>query len=128
MEPRELSDGDLLNALYAAQQTLPEQEDPTQRHDAWQEIIVLMRELERRYPPAPEPLERPGGTNDRVARRAANLQAEEAAAGSDNPQRQAEAILADSDERSADRAAAPGSFVEHRTSDEATEPPEMSGR
>ena len=35
---------------------------------------------------------------------------------------QKQAILADSAERSEDLEAAPGSFVEHRTSDEATEP------
>jgi hypothetical protein len=60
--------------------------------------------------------------HDRVASRAANLLPEEDAAGSDDPQRQAEAILAESDERSEDRDAAPHSFVEHRTSDEATPP------
>lgn len=47
---------------------------------------------------------------------------EEEAAGSDDPDAQAKAIMTDSDERAADRDAAPGSFVEHRTSDEATEP------
>jgi hypothetical protein len=35
---------------------------------------------------------------------------------------QAEAVLADSDLRAADRDAAPGSRVEHRTSDEVTPP------
>ena len=39
-----------------------------------------------------------------------------------DPEAQAEAILAESDEREADRSAAPSSSVEHRTSDEATEP------
>jgi hypothetical protein len=36
----------------------------------------------------------------------------------------AEAILDDSDRRQADRDAAPGTFVEHRTSKQATPPPE----
>jgi hypothetical protein len=58
----------------------------------------------------------------RVSARAAELLPEELAAGSDDPEAQAEAILEDSDAREADRTAAPGSFVEHRTSDEATEP------
>jgi hypothetical protein len=58
----------------------------------------------------------------RVARRAAALLPEEEVAGSADPTAQAQAILQDSDERSSDRTAAPGSFVEHRTSDEATPP------
>ena len=125
MDPAELTDGDLLNALHTAQQKLPQRDDPKQRHDAWQEIIVFMRELERRYPPKPDPLETRGETDERVARRASNLLPEEVAAGAADTQSQAEAILADSDERSGDLEAAPGSFVEHRTSDEATEPPEV---
>ena len=44
------------------------------------------------------------------------------AAGGDDADAQKKAILADSAERSEDLEAAPGSFVEHRTSDEATEP------
>lgn len=59
---------------------------------------------------------------DRIDRRAAHLLPEEDEVGSDAPRAQAEAILEDSDERSADRDAAPGSMVEHRTSDEATPP------
>ena len=58
----------------------------------------------------------------RVDRRAAQLLPEEDVAGSDDPHRQAEAILEESDARSEDRDAAPDSFVEHRTSDEATPP------
>ena len=61
-------------------------------------------------------------SNDRVDRRAADLLPEEQAAGSDDPQAQAEAILIDSDLREADLDAAPDSFVEHRTSAEATTP------
>ena len=57
-----------------------------------------------------------------MAARAAELLPEEQAAGSDDPEAQAEAILEDSDAREADRTAAPGTFVEHRTSDEATAP------
>jgi hypothetical protein len=47
---------------------------------------------------------------------------EEEAAGSDEPEAQAEAILRESDERTMHRDAAPSSRVEHRTSDEATPP------
>jgi hypothetical protein len=57
----------------------------------------------------------------RIARRAAALLPEEAAPGSDDPDAQAKVILEESDERS-NREAAPDSFVEHRTSDEATPP------
>lgn len=58
----------------------------------------------------------------RVARRAAELLPEEDVVGSADPMRQAEVILEESDARSEDRDAAPDSFVEHRTSDEATPP------
>lgn len=58
----------------------------------------------------------------RVDRRAAALLPEEDAVGSGAPKQQAEVILEDSDVRSEDRDAAPGTFVEHRTSDEATPP------
>jgi hypothetical protein len=58
----------------------------------------------------------------RVDRRAAQLLPEEDVAGSDEPHRQAQVILEESDARSEDREAAPHSFVEHRTSDEATPP------
>jgi hypothetical protein len=57
-------------------------------------------------------------TDDRTDRRAADLLPEELATGSDDPQAQAAAILADSDEREADQAAAPDSFLEHRRSDQ----------
>jgi len=59
---------------------------------------------------------------DRAETRAAHLTGAEQVAGSDDPLRQAELILEDSDQRSEDREAAPSSFVEHRTSDEATAP------
>ena len=39
------------------------------------------------------------------------------------PNEQQDVILEESEEREADRDAAPDSFVEHRTSDEATPPP-----
>lgn len=61
--------------------------------------------------------------DERVSRRA-ELLAEEKAAGSDDPQAQAESILADSEERIASRNAAPGTQLEHRTSKEATPPPD----
>ncbi len=54
---------------------------------------------------------------ERVADRA-ELLPEEIEVGSDDPEAQARAILAESDERSASRDAAPDSRVEHRTSDE----------
>jgi hypothetical protein len=47
---------------------------------------------------------------------------EEKAAGADDPEAQAEAILDESEERTASRDSAPSSRVEHRTSDEATPP------
>lgn len=62
---------------------------------------------------------------ERSSRRSEHLLPEEKAAGSDVPEEQAAAILEDSERRSEDRDAAPGSFVEHRTSDEATPPTEI---
>jgi hypothetical protein len=58
----------------------------------------------------------------RVSTRAEKLSPEEKVAGSDDPVEQARVILEDSDRRSNDRNAAPGKFVEHRTSEEATPP------
>lgn len=55
-------------------------------------------------------------TDDRVQRRAADLLPEERAVGSADPQAQAQAILADSDEREGDLDTAPDSFLEHRAS------------
>lgn len=59
--------------------------------------------------------------DSRVADRA-ELLPEEQAVGSDDPEAQAEAILAESDERRASRDNAPDSVVEHRTSEEVTPP------
>lgn len=67
--------------------------------------------------------EEPLTDDERVARRA-ELLPEEKAAGSDDPQAQAAAILADSEERLASRDAAPGTQLEHRSSEETTDPPE----
>lgn len=67
--------------------------------------------------------EHPDVDDERVADRA-ELLPEEQAAGSDDPEAQARAILADSDQRTEDRDAAPDGVVEHRTSDEVTEPVE----
>ncbi|MDQ1439079.1 MAG: hypothetical protein QOK43_2708 [Acidimicrobiaceae bacterium] len=64
--------------------------------------------------------------DDRVARRAQELTDPERLAGTDDAEAQAEAILAESDERQADRDAAPTTYVEHRTSDEATAPAETA--
>jgi hypothetical protein len=58
------------------------------------------------------------GHDDRVNRRAADLLPEERAAGSDDPQAQAAAILRDSDERTAFRETTPDLRAEHRTSAE----------
>jgi hypothetical protein len=65
--------------------------------------------------------EEPRINDERVGRRA-ELLAEEKAAGSDDPQAQAESILADSEERIASRNAAPDTHLEHRTSKDATPP------
>ncbi|MEU7978148.1 MULTISPECIES: hypothetical protein [Micromonospora] len=58
---------------------------------------------------------------ERVESRA-HLLPEEAAVGSDDPQAQAEAILAESDLREADQGAAPDTVLEHRTSEETVPP------
>ncbi|WP_329013816.1 hypothetical protein OG271_05195 [Micromonospora rifamycinica] len=58
---------------------------------------------------------------ERVESRA-HLLPEEAAVGSDDPQAQAEAILAESDRRLADQRAAPDTVLEHRTSAETVPP------
>ncbi|MCX4389881.1 hypothetical protein OG777_23515 [Micromonospora peucetia] len=52
----------------------------------------------------------------------AHLLPEEAAAGSDDPQAQAEAILRESDIREEDRNAAPDTVLERRTSDQTVTP------
>ena len=59
--------------------------------------------------------------DERVARRA-ELTAEERQVGSDDPEAQARTILEDSEMRSLDRSAAPGSVVEHRRSEDTVEP------
>jgi formate dehydrogenase subunit gamma len=59
---------------------------------------------------------------ERVRHRADDLLPEERAAGSDDAEAQARAILADSDERQYDPAAAPDTVQEHRTSADATDP------
>ncbi|MEU4773015.1 MULTISPECIES: hypothetical protein [unclassified Micromonospora] len=58
---------------------------------------------------------------ERVESRA-HLLPEEAAVGSDDPQAQAEAILAESDIREEDRNAAPDTVLERRTSDQTVTP------
>lgn len=57
-------------------------------------------------------------TDERAKRRAEEAPPEEERPGTDDAEQQAEAILAESDERQADRNAAPGKLVEHRHSDE----------
>ena len=62
-------------------------------------------------------------TDDRTDQRAADLLPEErSAGGSSDPRAQAEAILAESDEREADLEAAPSSFLEHRSSEQTVTP------
>lgn len=61
--------------------------------------------------------------DERVSSRA-ELLPEEKAVGSEDPEGQARAIIADSDARTASREASPGTHLEHRTSDEATPPPD----
>ena len=61
---------------------------------------------------------------EHASSRAAGAPPEEAGKGSEDPVGQAEAILEDSEARSADRNAAPSKFVEHRTSDEVTVDPD----
>ncbi|WP_305789149.1 hypothetical protein [Symbioplanes lichenis] len=61
-------------------------------------------------------------SDDRVERRAADLLPEEAATGSVDPAAQAAAILAESDERENEPGAAPGTFLEHRASDQTVTP------
>ena len=52
-----LSDAQLLDALRDAQtQVTLHAADQEKRQGAWQEVIDLMRELERRYPPATDPV------------------------------------------------------------------------
>lgn len=67
------------------------------------------------------PDQEPTIDHDRVSTRS-ELSAEEKAAGSDDPQAQAEAILAESEERIVAPDSAPGANVEHRTSEETTPP------
>ncbi|QGG95076.1 hypothetical protein [Actinomarinicola tropica] len=64
----------------------------------------------------------PDPSDEAVASRA-ELLPEEQAAGSDDPEAQAEAILTESEERAADRGAAPSTHLEERTSEEVTEDP-----
>lgn len=51
-----------------------------------------------------------------------HLLPEEAVVGSDDPHAQAEAILAESDERSLDRDASPSTHLEHRRSEDTVPP------
>ncbi|MET8086805.1 hypothetical protein [Micromonospora sp. NPDC005197] len=63
---------------------------------------------------------------ERAESRAHHLLPEEEAVGSDDPQAQAEAILAESDIREEDQNVAPDTVLERRTSDQtvAVEPPD----
>ena len=59
----------------------------------------------------------------RTRARADELLPEEQGPGTDDTTAQAAAILEESDERQADRDAAPSTVLEHRTSEDATPPP-----
>ena len=59
-------------------------------------------------------------TDDRIDQRAADLLPEERAAGSDDPRAQAEAILAESDEREDDAEAPPDTILERHSSGKTT--------
>jgi len=61
---------------------------------------------------------------DRVESRAEALLPEEQRAGSDDPVAQAKRLLEDSEARTLDRNAAPGTVREERTSEETVEPPD----
>lgn len=61
-------------------------------------------------------------TPDRVQQRAEHLLPEEQAAGSDDPQGQAAAVLADSDAREAYAEAASDLHIHHRRSEETVDP------
>ena len=58
----------------------------------------------------------------KAVERRAELLPEEEKAGSDDPAAQAAAVLADSEARSLDRNAAPGTVVEHRKSEDTVDP------
>ena len=62
-------------------------------------------------------------TDERTHSRAEHLLPEELAAGSEDPEAQAAAVLADSDERTEDPGSAPDTVQEHRTSQDAAEAP-----
>jgi hypothetical protein len=64
----------------------------------------------------------PPAVDEELVQSRSELNAEEREVGSDDPVVQARTILEDSEARVADRDAAPGTFVEHRTSDETVEP------
>ena len=66
--PGALNDADLLDTLNEAQRTVHTHE-VTHRHDAWRQVVRLMRELRRRYPPAPLATESPddGGDEHRTS-------------------------------------------------------------
>ena len=64
---------------------------------------------------------------ERVATRAAQLAADEHDVSSRDAQAQARAMLEDSEMRTRDRDAAPGSFVEHRRSEDTVPPEDTPG-
>jgi formate dehydrogenase subunit gamma len=82
-------------------------------HPAWAQGLLA---------PAPGHAEAMGPDQERIRHRADDLLPEERAAGSDDPEAQAAAILADSDEREYDPDSAPDTVQEHRTSADATDP------
>lgn len=73
--------------------------------------------------PAPGPTD-PSPEHDPHVDTRAELLPEERTVGSADPAEQAEQVLADSAERTEQPEAAPTTFVEHRTSEQATDPPD----
>jgi hypothetical protein len=65
---------------------------------------------------------KPMGDDNRVSSRGDDLLPEEETAGTADAHAQAEAILSESDERSENRSAAPDTYLEGRSSDQATPP------
>lgn len=74
--------------------------------------------------PAPRPDPAMETDPDRIAQRARDLLPEEIAAGVEDPQAQATALLVDSDGCEQDASSAPDTVPEHRTSAQATDPPD----
>lgn len=92
--------------------------EPVEDPASWSDVTLDRRPGDSAHPVVGTA----GGMGDeRVDARAAELLPEERAAGSDDPEAQAAAVLAESDERQADRGAAPHGVLERRSSEETVE-------